>query len=126
MSSGVSSEMPVPVPEPKVGVQHDEHDIVPEKNVDTTKGDLSAQWLSQYDGPRERITTEQSEQVRKRIDRYLLPMYVSQTKTTFPCRDGLRSDSLFSVFYIYFSQQLDKQSLSFASVFGIQTDANLT
>jgi hypothetical protein len=30
------------------------------------------------------------------------------------------------VFYIYFSQQLDKQSLSFASVFGIQTDANLT
>lgn len=74
MSSGVYSEMPVP--EPKVGVQHDEHDIVPEKNVDSTTGDLSAQWLSQYHGPRERITTEQSEQVRKRIDRYLLPMYV--------------------------------------------------
>lgn len=30
-----------------------------------------------------------------------------------------------SIFYVYFCQQLDKSSLSFASVFGLKDDAHL-
>ncbi|ORY27751.1 major facilitator superfamily domain-containing protein [Naematelia encephala] len=66
-------------------------------------GDIGAQWLATYAGSRHDISDEESTVVRKRIDRFLMPI----------------------IFYIYFTQQLDKSSLSFSSIFGIQKDANL-
>ncbi|KAI0700213.1 major facilitator superfamily domain-containing protein [Cytidiella melzeri] len=49
------------------------------------------------------VTAEQDRAVLRKIDLWLMPV----------------------IFTIYFLQQLDKSSLSYASVFGIQTDANL-
>ncbi|WRT66019.1 uncharacterized protein IL334_002970 [Kwoniella shivajii] len=76
-----------------------------EAQRDVTKGsDLGAVWLATYTGDKRReITDEENQEVVKRIDRFLLPI----------------------VFIIYFTQQLDKSSLSFASVFGLKTDAHL-
>jgi hypothetical protein len=66
-------------------------------------GDIGAEWLETYTGPRPQIDDEANKIVRNRIDRYLMPI----------------------CFYIYWCQQLDKSSISFASVFGLQQDANL-
>nr|XP_019050758.1 hypothetical protein I302_01200 [Kwoniella bestiolae CBS 10118]OCF29688.1 hypothetical protein I302_01200 [Kwoniella bestiolae CBS 10118] len=92
---------------------HDEHvegsiagDLEKGKNLstgDAKNSDLGAAWLDGYEGPRTEITDEENESVRKRIDAFLLPM----------------------IFIVYFTQQLDKSSLSFASVFGLKTDAHL-
>ncbi|WWC96612.1 hypothetical protein V866_003482 [Kwoniella sp. B9012] len=92
---------------------HDEHveDSIAgdlEKGKDLNSGDakhsdLGAAWLSEYTGLRNEITDEENNAVRKRIDAFLLPM----------------------IFIVYFTQQLDKSSLSFASVFGLKTDAHL-
>ncbi|KAI0825979.1 major facilitator superfamily domain-containing protein [Irpex lacteus] len=49
------------------------------------------------------VTAEQDRAVLRKIDLWLMPV----------------------IFIVYFLQQLDKSSLSYASVFGIQTDANL-
>lgn len=70
---------------------------------DAKNGDIGAAWLAGYDGPRPQIDDESNSLVRKRIDTFLMPI----------------------CFYIYFCQQLDKNSVSFASVFGFKTDANL-
>ncbi|WWC88220.1 uncharacterized protein L201_003125 [Kwoniella dendrophila CBS 6074] len=65
--------------------------------------DLGAAWLEHYDGPRTEITDEDNNAVQRRIDSFLLPI----------------------IFLVYFTQQLDKSSLSFSSVFGLKTDAHL-
>jgi hypothetical protein len=81
-------------------------------------GDMGARWLEEYTGERHEITDEDNNRVRNRIDRYLLPMYVSSC---------VKKECVLtqSIFYVYFCQQLDKSSLSFSSVFGIKTDAHL-
>lgn len=75
-----------------------------QRAVKADKGsDIGAQWLETYTGPRPQIDDTSNKLVRNKIDRYLLPI----------------------CFYIYFCQQLDKSSISFASVFGFQADAGL-
>lgn len=66
-------------------------------------GDLGSKWLAQYTGPRPELTDELNNQVRNRIDAYLLPL----------------------IFLIYFNQQLDKSAVSFAAVFNFRGDAGL-
>jgi len=67
-------------------------------------GDISARWLAQYTGPRPELTDELNNQIRNKVDRWLLPV----------------------IFYIYFNQQMDKSSVSWSAVFGFRDDANLT
>lgn len=66
------------------------------------ESDLAAEFYQHYDSTRE-ISHEESTRVTWKIDRYLMPI----------------------ICYIYFCQQLDKSSLSFASVYDLSTDANL-
>ncbi|RSH85337.1 hypothetical protein EHS25_004733 [Saitozyma podzolica] len=93
------------MPEAKPEVAHHEEPLnaVPEKEHPVQDGDISAKWLAEYTGPRRDITSQENSVVRNKIDKVLLPI----------------------IFYIYFTQQLDKSSLSFASVFGLTTDAHL-
>ncbi|KAL7420650.1 hypothetical protein Q5752_004601 [Cryptotrichosporon argae] len=65
--------------------------------------DLAAAFLARYSGEQREITDEENRRVRWKIDRYIMPI----------------------VCYIYFCQQLDKATLSYASVFGLATDAHL-
>ncbi|RSH80114.1 hypothetical protein EHS25_007316 [Saitozyma podzolica] len=92
-------------PEAKPEIAH--HDVplgsAPEKERPAQDGDLGAQWIADYSGSRHDITSEESDRVRNKIDKVLLPI----------------------IFYIYFTQQLDKSSLSFASVFGLSANAHL-
>lgn len=87
------------------------HETVPEPTAAEEKarslpagkgGDMAAQFYQDYDSDRQ-ITHEDSTRVAWKIDRYLMPI----------------------ICYIYFCQQLDKSSLSFASVFDLRQAANL-
>jgi MFS family permease len=74
-----------------------------ERYVEVEHADIGAKWLHTYEGDRPEITEAQSANVRNRIDMFLIPVVVM----------------------IYFTQQLDKSSLSFASVFDLISAANL-
>ncbi|ORY33755.1 allantoate permease [Naematelia encephala] len=64
---------------------------------------MGAEWLETYTGPRHDITDADNTRVRWKIDMRLMPI----------------------ICYIYWCQQLDKSTLSFAAVFNIQKDAGL-
>jgi hypothetical protein len=88
---------------------HSDDGVVPGSNEKATvqagsDGDISAKWLAQYQGPRPQLTDELNNQIRNKIDMWMLPI----------------------IFGIYFNQQLDKSAVSFSAVFGFRQDANLT
>lgn len=65
--------------ESKVDAQHFEDNTHGEKHVVDTepvdhKGDLGAAFYAEYTGPRTEITDHDSDSVRWRIDKFLLPM----------------------------------------------------
>lgn len=74
------------------------------RNNGPKDGDLGAQWLEQYTGERPELTAKLNNQVKTRIDAWLLPV---------TC-------------LIYLNQQLDKSSVAFAAVFGFREDAGMT
>lgn len=102
--SRTGHENTAPTAEPKLDVQlvestlpnrtghnekpHTEHDDATIADVeggggkpkDTTakNADIGASWLATYNGPRLDITDEDSERVRARVDKFLLPVYVVQ------------------------------------------------
>jgi MFS family permease len=67
------------------------------------KSDTAAKWLAEAQVEGVRFTYEEERAVLKRIDHRVLPLLLGA----------------------YFFQQLDKSSLSYVSIFGLQQDANL-
>ena len=82
-------------------------------------GDLGARWLASYSGNKSELTDVDSEAVRKRVNSPSV-----QPEMEADCQIDLFLLPVCG--YIYFCQQLDKSSISFAAVFGLKTDANLT
>jgi hypothetical protein len=123
------------MPEAKPEVAHHEEPLnaVPEKEHPVQDGDISAKWLAEYTGLRRDITSQENSVVRNKVS-----TMVNEANWTESCRSTRSSSQCelgsvghvtfadgLSIFYIYFTQQLDKSSLSFASVFGLTTDAHL-
>lgn len=88
---------------PDVGTDERFHGKDTDHTTEPVAGDVASKWLAQYTGPRPELTDALNNQIRNRIDGFLLPL----------------------IFLIYFNQQLDKSAVSFAAVFNFRQDAGL-
>ena len=59
-----------------IGLDHTgkAHDVAHQKEASTKYADLGADWLNEYNGPEIDLTDEDSNRVRWKIDRHIIPL----------------------------------------------------